>query len=109
MNIGQAAKLTGLLPETLRYYEDIELVAPDRSANGYRVYSEGNIQRLQFLKVCRNLGFSVEDCRLLLSLEHNEEHDKIELREIAKQKLSEVDQKISDLNSLKLMLSEMSK
>jgi DNA-binding transcriptional MerR regulator len=67
MNIGQAAELSNLPAKTIRYYEDIELVTPERGDNGYRKYSEKDIHRLRFVQRARSLGFSIEECRLLLS------------------------------------------
>jgi len=60
--------ISGLSAKTIRYYEDIGLVVPDRSANGYRDYGDQDIHRLTFLKRSRSLGFSIDECRLLLSL-----------------------------------------
>ena len=68
MNIGDVAELSGLPAKTIRYYEDIGLVEPDREHNGYRDFSDRDIHKLIFLSRARGLGFSIEDCRALLSL-----------------------------------------
>jgi MerR family transcriptional regulator, copper efflux regulator len=68
MNIGAAARRSGLPPKTIRYYEEIGLLTASRAANGYRDYSEADVQRLGFVQRARRLGFSVEECRQLLSL-----------------------------------------
>ena len=68
MNIGLASEKSGLPSKTIRYYEEIELIKPDRADNGYRDYSDNDIHRLRFLQRSRSLGFSIEECRLLLSL-----------------------------------------
>ncbi|MEO1651580.1 MAG: MerR family DNA-binding transcriptional regulator, partial [Pseudomonadota bacterium] len=49
MNIGAAAERSGLSPKTIRYYEQIKLVVPDRRDNGYRDYSEQDTHRLAFI------------------------------------------------------------
>lgn len=67
MNIGTAARQSGLPPKTIRYYEDIGLLTADRAANGYRDYSNEDVHRLRFVQRSRSLGFSVEECRQLLS------------------------------------------
>ena len=72
MNIGEAAKRSGLPPKTIRYYEEIGLVIADRADNGYRDYSDNLVHRLNFIHRSRDLGFSVEECRLLLSLYDND-------------------------------------
>ena len=68
MNIGEAAERSKLPAKTLRYYEEINLVVPGRSGNGYRAYRPEDIHRLTFLQRARGLGFTIEECRSLLSL-----------------------------------------
>lgn len=68
MNISDAADITSLPPKTIRYYEEIGLITPNRTANGYRSFTETHIHQLTFLARARALGFSVEDCRSLLAL-----------------------------------------
>lgn len=62
MNISDAADITSLQPKTIRYYEEIGLITPNRTANGYRSFTETHIHQLTFLARARALGFSVEDC-----------------------------------------------
>ena len=57
MNIGYASKASNLPAKTIRYYEDINLINPARTANGYRDYSDNDIHRLSFLQRSRSLGF----------------------------------------------------
>ena len=68
MNIGEVAERTSLPTKTIRYYEDIGLVRPLRSDNGYRAFRESDLHKLAFLGRARALGFSIEDCRTLLAL-----------------------------------------
>ena len=68
MNIGEAEDRSSLSAKTIRYYEEIGLVVPSRQANGYRDYDETDVHKLAFLHRARGLGFSVEECRTLLSL-----------------------------------------
>ena len=70
MNIGQASDATGLPAKTIRYYEDIGLVKPPRDANGYRAFRESDLHKLAFLARARALGFSIEDCRVLVGAFH---------------------------------------
>ena len=60
MNIGDVSKSAGLPAKTIRYYEDIGLLKPDRAGNGYRDYSMVDVHRLRILQRSRSLGFSVE-------------------------------------------------
>ena len=68
MNIGKVERHSGLPAKTTRYYEEIGLVRPRRQANSYRSFSERDVHKLRFLQRARSLGFSVSDCRTLLSL-----------------------------------------
>ena len=68
MNIGIAAANSSLPAKTIRYYEEIGLITPARLGNGYRDYSDLDIQHLRFVQRARSLGFSVEQCRQLLDL-----------------------------------------
>ena len=67
MKIGTVAEASGLTAKTIRYYEDIGLVRPLRGENGYRAFVDTDVHKLTFLARARSLGFSIEDCRTLLS------------------------------------------
>ncbi|MEM7464459.1 MAG: Cu(I)-responsive transcriptional regulator [Pseudomonadota bacterium] len=107
MNIGQAASLSQLPPKTIRYYEEIELINPARAENGYRDYSDGDVHRLRFLQRARGLGFSITECRLLLSLYEDKDRASHDVKAMALDKISEIDRKINELNSLKHTLSTL--
>ena len=62
MNIGDAATESGLPVKTIRYYEDIGLITPQRTPNGYRSFEVDDLHRLTFLARARSLGFSIEQC-----------------------------------------------
>ncbi|HBV54130.1 MAG TPA: Cu(I)-responsive transcriptional regulator, partial [Rhodobacteraceae bacterium] len=63
MNIGDVAARAGLPAKTIRYYEEIGLIAPARSENGYRAFRESDLHKLAFIGRARALGFSIEECR----------------------------------------------
>ena len=107
MNISDAATRCGLPAKTIRYYEDIGLVTPGRLENGYRDYSDDDRHKLRFLQRARGLGFSVEDCRVLLSLYEDRNRASSDVKEIAKAHLSEIERKISELQSLQKTLSDL--
>lgn len=109
MNIGQASKASQLPSKTIRYYEDIKLVAPMRADNGYRNYSETDIHRLRFLQRSRGLGFSIDECRLLLSLYEDEKRASSDVKRLALDKIGEIDRKLSELESLKETLSALAR
>jgi len=107
MNIGHAASLCGLPSKTIRYYEEIELVVPDRRDNGYRDYGEADVNRLRFLRRARGLGFSIEDCRQLLSLNENGERASRDVKALAIHHLAEIDHKICELQGLRETLRKV--
>ena len=108
MNIGLASQMSGLPSKTIRYYEEIELIKPDRADNGYRDYSDNDIHRLRFLQRSRSLGFSIEECRLLLSLYEDDRRASADVKSIAQDKIAEVDRKISELKALRKTLATLS-
>ena len=104
MNIGDAAERSGLPAKTIRYYEDIRLLKPARGDNGYRDYSDADVHRLRFLQRARSLGFSVEECRQLLSLYGDRDRSSADVKAIAEAKLTEIDRKIAELMGLRKTL-----
>lgn len=107
MNIGDVAQTTGLPAKTIRYYEDIGLVTPQRSANGYRVFQQTDAHKLTFLANARALGFSIEDCRALLSLWEDRDRASGDVRRIAQEHLSDIDAKIVGLVAMRDTLAEL--
>lgn len=107
MNIGIASEKSGLPSKTIRYYEDIGLLSPARTNNGYRDYSIADVHRLRFLQRSRSLGFSVDECRQLLSLYHDKERESADVKAIAQAKLVEIDRKIAELSGLRGLLHHL--
>ena len=107
LTIGDVAAQAGVPPKTIRYYEEIGLVAPARSANGYRSFREADVHRLIFLGRARALGFSIEDCRALLALWGDAGRASAEVKAIAAHHLGEIDAKIADLRAMRATLSDL--
>lgn len=107
MNIGDVARLSGLPAKTIRYYEDIGLVRPARSANGYRSFADADLHKLNFLGRARSLGFSIEDCRTLLTLYEDRARASAEVKAVARDHLARVEQKVKDLQDMHSTLSEL--
>ncbi|MBU2582279.1 MAG: MerR family transcriptional regulator [Alphaproteobacteria bacterium] len=100
MTIGDASNRTGLPVKTIRYYEDIGLVVADRQPNGYRDYSEAQIERLSFLKRARDFGFPIEDCRKLLGLYSDEHRLSADVKSLALHHLHELKHKAAEIQVL---------
>ncbi len=107
MNIGTAAERSGLPPKTIRYYEEIGLVRPDRAGNGYRDYSMPDIHKLAFLHRSRGLGFSIEECRQLLALYEDKTRASADVKSMAEHKVAEIDRKMEELKQLKRTLGHL--
>lgn len=101
VTIGDAAARAGLPVKTVRYYDEIKLVSPSsRTAAGYRQYSEQELNKLNFVKRARAFGFSVDECRQLLSLREDESRCSREVKAIATKRLHELDEKMHDMRAL---------
>ncbi len=107
MNIGEIAQALGMPAKTIRYYEDIGLVRPRRSANGYRVYGARDLHQLGFLGRARSLGFSIEDCRALLALYADQARSSGEVKAVAERHLREIEEKIAALRAMQATLGHL--
>jgi len=109
MNIGDVSRLSGLPAKTIRYYEDIGLVDPLRSNNGYRSFRQSDLHKLAFLGRARSLGFSIDDCRNLLALYDDTTRASADVKAIAQEHLTRIDQKLAELNEMHDTLSHLVK
>ncbi len=107
MNIGQAAARTGLPAKTIRYYEDISLITPQRAENGYRAFSGNDLHKLTFLARARALGFSIGDCRALLTLYEDDARASADVKQVAQSHLGRIEAKIADLNAMRDTLAHL--
>lgn len=107
MNIGQTAKKTGLPAKTIRYYEEIGLITPGRDTNGYRAFTEQDHHKLTFLGRARALGFSIEDCRALLALWEDTTRASADVKRIAGEHLTTIEQKLEELRAMHETLSAL--
>lgn len=105
MNVSKVAKLTGLTPKSIRFYESKGITSQAiRSANGYRTYSEKHIEELQLVARARSAGFSLDECKSLLELAVNPSRTSAEVKAKTRDKLVEIETKIAELNLMKNQL-----
>lgn len=107
MKIGEVAKQTGLSVKSIRYYHDIGLVCGERNEAGYRVYRHQDIEALKFVHQCRDLGFSLEDCKSLLGLKGNESRNAEDVKQLTRTHLAYVEEQINKLQQLRAQLQHM--
>jgi MerR family mercuric resistance operon transcriptional regulator len=105
---GRLAKVTGVKSETIRYYDQRGLLsATARTAGGHRIYSEDHVKRLQFIRRCRELGFSLGEIEGLLELDRGENKTCEQVRHATEVHLRDVQEKISDLTKMEDTLIEL--
>jgi DNA-binding transcriptional MerR regulator len=106
--IGEAARRSGCTVQTIRYYERIGLVAPaTRTSGNQRVYDDGAVDRLSFIRHARALGFKLDAVRELLELSANAKRTCEEIDVIAKTHLDAVRERIARLRTLETELARM--
>jgi DNA-binding transcriptional MerR regulator len=116
----QLAEAAGVHPETLRYYlKEGLLTEPERTASGYRLYTEADLQQLKLIKRAQALGFTLEDIRHLLSLrnvlqsEHSNSQTDIkkptaqDIKDLALEKVALMEEKIAQLQEMKTALMQL--
>ena len=109
-NIGGAAQASGVSAKMIRHYEAIGLIAkPARTYSGYRTYSERDIHTLRFIKQARNLGFSMKQISVLLSLWQNRARPSREVKNIALRHIQELDEKIHEMQAMKATLERLAR
>ncbi len=101
MNIGQAAKATGISAKMIRYYEDNGLIGPvARTGSGYRVYGPRDIHTLGFIKRSRDMGFSVERIGELLELWRDRSRHSADVKRLALEHVEVLQQRIAELQEM---------
>ena len=107
-SIGEAAHRSGVKVPTIRYYEQIGLLAaPTRTDGNRRTYGDTELQRLAFIRHSRELGFGIDAIRTLLALQEDENQSCTSACAIAQDRLDEVEQRIRSLKALRNELTSM--
>jgi MerR family gold-responsive transcriptional activator of gol and ges genes len=101
MQIGSAAKASGVSAKMIRHYEAIGLLPPGaRRANDYRDYGEAEVHELHFIRRARDLGFSLAEIEQLLSLWRDKGRHSADARALAKRHLADVERRIEALRTI---------
>jgi len=110
MNIGEAAKSSGVSAKSIRHYEQAGLIRPaTRTESNYRVYTQNDIEVLRFIKQARRLGFSMKQVTVLLGLWQDRSRPSSEVKRLAKEHIDELESRISELVAMKETLADLVK
>ena len=94
--------------KTIRYYEAAGLIATaNRSAGGYRVYTQADVYVLRFIKRARNLGFSIDHIRRLLDLWRNKSRASRDVKRLALDHIADITAKIAAMSTVKDAVQEL--
>ena len=109
MTIGKAARNAGVGVETIRFYQRKGLIAqpPKPRSSGFRSYPRETIERIRFIRQAQELGFSLREVNELLSLQAHPSADCTDVREQARAKLDEVNQKVAHLQNIAAALRDL--
>lgn len=110
MNIGEAAKASGVNAKMIRHYESISIIPKaGRSESGYRIYSDSDIHILRFVKRARGLGFSMKEIKKLVSLWRNKSRASQDVKTMALNHIKLLEEKISDLQTMAATLKTLAR
>jgi len=108
MKIGAVAARADVNIQTVRYYERRGLLPkPRRTASNYRLYSEDNVRRVRFVKRAQELGFSLKEIKELLALRIDSRATRVQVRERAEAKITDIEEKIRSLRAIKKTLTRL--
>jgi DNA-binding transcriptional MerR regulator len=108
MRIGAAAAMAGVTIQTFRYYERVGVLAPPaRRPSGYREYSDEAVHLVRFVKRAQGLGFTLDEAKVLADLRRTPGRNRLQARERAQQKLTEIELRLKHLRSIRRALSSL--
>lgn len=108
MNIGQAAKASGVSVKMIRYYEQTGLIPKaDRRGSGYRDYSPSDVHMLRFIRRARDLGFAIAEINELLSLWRDTSRQSADVKRIAEAHITRLHERINSLEQMATTLGTL--
>ena len=109
MNIGDAARLSGVSAKMIRYYEEVGLIpSVSRTEAGYRIYKDADVYKLHFIRRCRDLGFSLSQAGELLSLWGNHSRQSADVKSIVESHINDLTLKIEEFQRMASILTTLS-
>ncbi len=110
MNIGEAAKVSGVNAKMIRHYESIGIIPKaSRTDSGYRVYSENDVHILAFVRRARGLGFSMKEIKKLVSLWRNKTRASAEVKALTQTHIKGLEEKIRELEAMRDTLRHLAR
>lgn len=110
MNIGEAAKVSGVNAKLIRHYESIGIIPKaSRTDSGYRVYSDSDVHTLSFVRRARSLGFSMKEIKKLVGLWRNRSRASADVKVLAQTHIKELEDKITELELMRDTLKHLAK
>lgn len=108
MKIGEVAKRSDIGIETIRYYErEGLLLEPERRPSGYRQYDESTVERLEYIRRAKELGFTLAEIRELLELSFNAQAGCDHIRQRSEAKIADIEEKVRSLQQMKRSLGKI--
>jgi Cu(I)-responsive transcriptional regulator len=108
MNIGEAAKASGVSAKMIRYYEETGLIPPaGRTGSGYRTYGPKEVQILRFVRRARDLGFPMEKVGELLALWRDRERASSDVKRLAEDQIAALEHRIREMEGMKEALAHL--
>ncbi|MFP5479979.1 MAG: Cu(I)-responsive transcriptional regulator [Alphaproteobacteria bacterium] len=108
MNIGEAARASGVSAKMIRYYEETGLIPPaGRTGSGYRTYGPKEVQVLRFVRRARDLGFPMEKVADLLALWRDRGRASAEVKRLAEDQVAALAQRIREMEEMKATLEHL--
>ncbi len=105
LTIGRLARAADVGVETIRYYQDRQLLPVPPAEGAFRYYPPGLVERIRFIKRAQELGFSLDEIRELLQLEDGA--DRVSIRRVAGERISQIEAKLSDLKRMQRVLRDL--
>jgi Cu(I)-responsive transcriptional regulator len=108
MNIGEAARASGVSAKMIRYYEETGLIPPaGRTGSGYRTYGPKEVQILRFVRRARDLGFPMEKVADLLALWRDRSRASADVKQLAETQVEVLEARIREMQAMKAVLEHL--